>query len=143
MRIRPFFEFSLCLSRACLGKMIIFIYKWRKRRFPYRLCSRPSPRTPAWYPQRRNRGQPPVLARKTNLKITRNSPLYTPSSDPKLSLGEAAAEETGEGFVFLLSSLTTAISLSSLTHSSGSTSPLPSSSHSSNALRSRLTSSSR
>jgi hypothetical protein len=23
-----FFEFSLCLSRACLGKMIIFIYKW-------------------------------------------------------------------------------------------------------------------
>jgi hypothetical protein len=27
-----FFEFSLCLSRACLGKMIIFIYKWRNRR---------------------------------------------------------------------------------------------------------------
>jgi hypothetical protein len=25
-----FFEFSLCLSRACLGKMIVFIYKWRK-----------------------------------------------------------------------------------------------------------------
>ena len=25
------FEFSLCLSRACLGKMIVFIYKWRKR----------------------------------------------------------------------------------------------------------------
>jgi hypothetical protein len=25
-----FFEFSLCLSRACLGKIIIFIYKWRK-----------------------------------------------------------------------------------------------------------------
>eukprot|EP01046_Picozoa_sp_COSAG06_P002115 COSAG06_NODE_72_length_25897_cov_9.227382_9_plen_527_part_00 len=24
------FEFSLCLSRACLGKMIVFIYKWRK-----------------------------------------------------------------------------------------------------------------
>jgi hypothetical protein len=23
-----FFEFSLCLSRACLGKMIVFIYKW-------------------------------------------------------------------------------------------------------------------
>jgi hypothetical protein len=26
-----FFEFSLCLSRACLGKMMIFIYKWRKK----------------------------------------------------------------------------------------------------------------
>jgi hypothetical protein len=26
-----FFEFSLCLSRACLGKMIVYIiYKWRK-----------------------------------------------------------------------------------------------------------------
>ena len=25
-----FFEFSLCLSRACLGKMIHFQYKWRK-----------------------------------------------------------------------------------------------------------------
>jgi hypothetical protein len=23
-----FFEFSLCLSRACLGKMIVYIYKW-------------------------------------------------------------------------------------------------------------------
>jgi hypothetical protein len=25
-----FFEFSLCLSRTCLGKMFVFIYKWRK-----------------------------------------------------------------------------------------------------------------
>jgi hypothetical protein len=25
-----FFEFSQCLSRACLGKMIVFIYKWLK-----------------------------------------------------------------------------------------------------------------
>jgi hypothetical protein len=25
-----FFEFSLCLSRACLGKMIVFIHKWLK-----------------------------------------------------------------------------------------------------------------
>jgi hypothetical protein len=25
-----FFEVSLCLSRACLGKMIVFIYKWLK-----------------------------------------------------------------------------------------------------------------
>jgi hypothetical protein len=32
-----FFEFSLCLSRACLGKTIHFIYKWRKKwRFPHR-----------------------------------------------------------------------------------------------------------
>jgi hypothetical protein len=27
----PFFEFFLCLSRACLGKMFIFIYKWLKK----------------------------------------------------------------------------------------------------------------
>jgi hypothetical protein len=26
----PFFEFSLCLFRACLGKMMIFSIKWRK-----------------------------------------------------------------------------------------------------------------
>jgi hypothetical protein len=26
-----FFEFSLCLSRACLGKMMHFIYKWLKK----------------------------------------------------------------------------------------------------------------
>jgi hypothetical protein len=26
------FEFSLCLSRACLGKIIVFIYKWLKNR---------------------------------------------------------------------------------------------------------------
>jgi hypothetical protein len=25
-----FFEFSLCLSRACLGKMIVLMYKWLK-----------------------------------------------------------------------------------------------------------------
>jgi hypothetical protein len=25
-----FLEFSLCLSRACLGKMIVSIYKWLK-----------------------------------------------------------------------------------------------------------------
>jgi hypothetical protein len=28
---RHFFEFSLCLSRACLGKIMHFIYKWRKK----------------------------------------------------------------------------------------------------------------
>jgi hypothetical protein len=26
-----FFEFSLCLSRACLGKKMTFIYKWLKK----------------------------------------------------------------------------------------------------------------
>ena len=26
-----FFEFSLCLFRACLGKMVHFLYKWRKK----------------------------------------------------------------------------------------------------------------
>jgi hypothetical protein len=30
MVIKCFLEFSLCLSRACLGKIITFIYKWRK-----------------------------------------------------------------------------------------------------------------
>ena len=35
-----FVEFSLCLSRACLGKIIVFIYKWLKnavfrRTLPY------------------------------------------------------------------------------------------------------------
>ena len=25
-----FFEFSLCLSRACLGKVFVFLYKWLK-----------------------------------------------------------------------------------------------------------------
>jgi hypothetical protein len=28
---RHFFEFSLCLSRACLGKIMHFIYTWRKK----------------------------------------------------------------------------------------------------------------
>eukprot|EP01046_Picozoa_sp_COSAG06_P028149 COSAG06_NODE_2520_length_6728_cov_2.725449_6_plen_113_part_00 len=27
----PFLSFSLCLSRACLGKMIIFSIKWHRR----------------------------------------------------------------------------------------------------------------
>jgi hypothetical protein len=26
-----FFEFSLCLSRACLGKIIVFVYKWLEK----------------------------------------------------------------------------------------------------------------
>ena len=39
-----FLEFSLCLSRACLGKMMHFIYNWRKnavfrRRVPRRWVS--------------------------------------------------------------------------------------------------------
>ena len=39
-----FLEFSLCLSRACLGKMMHFIYKWRKKwRFFYR-CRQKDPR---------------------------------------------------------------------------------------------------
>ena len=29
---RLFFEVSLCLSQACLGKMIVFGIRWRKRR---------------------------------------------------------------------------------------------------------------
>ena len=30
---RILFECSLCLSRVCLGRLIIFIYKWRKKWF--------------------------------------------------------------------------------------------------------------
>jgi hypothetical protein len=30
-RNASFFEFSLCLSRACLGEMIILTFKWRKK----------------------------------------------------------------------------------------------------------------
>jgi hypothetical protein len=47
-----FFEFSLCLSRACLGKKIAFIYKWRENnclRIPWPCtrgpCADDSPRT--------------------------------------------------------------------------------------------------
>jgi hypothetical protein len=29
-----FFEFSLCLSRACLGKTIVFTYKWLRNAVP-------------------------------------------------------------------------------------------------------------
>jgi hypothetical protein len=31
VRKASFFEFSLYLSRACLGKMIVFMYKWLKK----------------------------------------------------------------------------------------------------------------
>jgi len=31
MNSDTFLEFSLCLSRACLGKIMHFIYKWRKK----------------------------------------------------------------------------------------------------------------
>jgi len=34
-----FFEFSLCLSRACLGKMIVFIYKWLENAFFSQGCN--------------------------------------------------------------------------------------------------------
>ena len=30
-RTVPFLDFSLCLSRACLGKVFVFIYKWLKK----------------------------------------------------------------------------------------------------------------
>jgi len=44
-----FFEFSLCLSRACLGKMIVFIYKWLKKVVFRRAYHHPAPRTqPGW-----------------------------------------------------------------------------------------------
>jgi hypothetical protein len=38
-----FFEFSLCLSRACLGKMIVFICKWRENAV-FRRCEATMPR---------------------------------------------------------------------------------------------------
>jgi hypothetical protein len=55
-----FLEFSLCLSRACLGKMIVFIHKWRKnavfrrgalassRRTASRMLSRTTSTTSGW-----------------------------------------------------------------------------------------------
>jgi hypothetical protein len=39
IRTRSFFEFSLCLSRACLGKIIIYINEWLKRSFSYLVAS--------------------------------------------------------------------------------------------------------
>jgi hypothetical protein len=30
-----FFEFSLCLSRACLGKMMHFMYKWHRKKWRF------------------------------------------------------------------------------------------------------------
>ena len=37
LRKTPLFsQLFLCLSRACLGKMFVFMYKWRKQwRFPH------------------------------------------------------------------------------------------------------------
>jgi hypothetical protein len=35
VRKRPFSQFSLCLSRACLGKMIVYIYKWHLKNAVY------------------------------------------------------------------------------------------------------------
>jgi hypothetical protein len=43
------FEFSLCLSRACLGKMIVYIYKWRKRTVFSPAGARTAPKySPSW-----------------------------------------------------------------------------------------------
>jgi hypothetical protein len=37
-----FFEYSLCVSRACLGKMIVLMHKWlKKRRFSHRVSNNP------------------------------------------------------------------------------------------------------
>ena len=39
-QIGLFLEFSLCLSRACLGKMFVFTYRWLKRwRFSHRFSA--------------------------------------------------------------------------------------------------------
>jgi hypothetical protein len=50
-----FFEFSLCLSRACLGKIMHFIYKWRKKRRFLTLHSQPPRRLRAPRPRHRSR----------------------------------------------------------------------------------------
>jgi hypothetical protein len=42
---RPFLEFFLCLSRACLGKMIVLMYKWLKRTFLAHVCTNNDPFT--------------------------------------------------------------------------------------------------
>ena len=40
-RNASFFEFSLCLSRACLGKMIIFIYTLMAQKDAFLEATRP------------------------------------------------------------------------------------------------------
>ena len=61
---RSVFEFSLCLSRACLGKKIIFIYEWLKKTvfLPGRPCARypGAPETPAPF-GRKIESQTPLL----------------------------------------------------------------------------------
>jgi hypothetical protein len=42
-----FFEFSLCLSRACLGKMFVFMYKWLKNAVFRRPSLQPQPPPPS------------------------------------------------------------------------------------------------
>ena len=37
---RSVYEFSLCLSQACLGQKIVFIYKWLQRPFSHRVLLR-------------------------------------------------------------------------------------------------------
>ena len=49
--LHSFSEFSPCLSRACLGKMIVLMYKWRKKwRFSHRVSK--DPRVGIWSHQR-------------------------------------------------------------------------------------------
>ena len=45
-RKRHFIEFSLCLSRACLGKIMHLMYKWRKKSDVFSPSRRGLDRTP-------------------------------------------------------------------------------------------------
>ena len=56
-----FLEFSLCLSRACLGKVIIFLYKWVKNTV-FSPASNPSDQLPTAHTARRNRKTPLFLS---------------------------------------------------------------------------------
>jgi hypothetical protein len=38
-KTRLFFEFFLYLSRACLGKMIVFMYTWLSKMAFFRRCA--------------------------------------------------------------------------------------------------------
>ena len=49
-----FFEFALCLSRACLGKIIVFTYKWLKKKLKTVISHCKMPSIPRQAKDRRN-----------------------------------------------------------------------------------------
>jgi hypothetical protein len=75
VRWRALFEFSLCLSRACLGKMIVLMHKWLKNAVFRRTLPKGSVKGMA-------------LNLHNNIWNT-NYPLYFPYYDPRYCTDEA------------------------------------------------------